>query len=167
MSRVGAVAVCLGVGALLIGGCGGGDDDGGAFGSGSKAKRPATAEELVLGVYGALARNDADAACGLFTPSGEAKLLEGTRMPSCEAAVDAIANQVLDPEAFAEPTVEIDDPAATDLDEWCSTGIQVGWPDGGEVYDRNGPTGDLGAFAYGRQVDGTWAVTDYSTNSCG
>ena len=58
-----------------------------------------------------------------------------------------------------------DDPAATDLDEWCSSGIHVGWPEGGEVYDRNGPTGDLGAFAYGLQVDGSWAVTEYSINS--
>jgi hypothetical protein len=162
MHRLGAVAVGLGIGALLIGGCGGGGPD---ASKGSKAARPRTAEALVLDLYGGLAHNDADATCGLFTPSGEAELLAGTRMPSCVAAVDAVANQVLDAEAFAAPTIEIDDPAATRLDEWCSTGIHVGFDP--ESFDRNGTTGDLGGFAYTEQPDGTWAVTGYNTTSCG
>lgn len=169
MRRFGSVALgVVVVGGMLAVGCGsGGDDDGGGNGGVfGGAKAPRTAEQLVEDLYGALAIDDADNACALFSPSGQAKFVEGTGMPDCAAAVDAIANQVEDREAFAHPTIEIDDPEADDLDEWCSQGISVNWPDLDAVYDRNGPTA-LAAFAYGKQVDGTWAVTDYNTSSCG
>jgi hypothetical protein len=164
MRRFGSVA--LGVGGMLAVGCGSGEDDGGGGDTFGGTKAPRTAEQLVEDLYGALAIDDADTACALFSPSGQAKFVEGTGMPDCAAAVDAIANQVEDREAFAHPTIEIDDPEADDLDEWCSQGISVNWPDLDTVYDRNGPTA-LASFAYGKQVDGTWAVTDYNTSSCG
>jgi hypothetical protein len=149
-------------GLLLVGSAGCGDDDGagGAFAGGPK--QPTSAEGLVDALYGALGHNDAATACGLFSPSGQAEFVEGVGMPTCEAAVDSIAQQVVDAEAFAHPTVEIDDPAATALDEWCSTGIQVGVPEGALTDNRY-----LAAFAYTRQPDGTWQVTGYNTSSCG
>ena len=153
------------VAGLLLVGCG--DDDGGAFPAGgqklpvdSQAELPTSAEGLVDALYGALGHNDAATACGLFSPSGLAA--EGAGMPSCEAAVDSIAQQVTDPEAFAHPSVEIDDPAATTLDEWCSTGIQVDVPEGALTDPQY-----LAAFAYTRQPGGTWQVTGYNTTSCG
>jgi len=104
------------VAGLLLAGCG--DDDGGsgAFPGGGQ-KLPTSAEGLVDALYGALGHNDAATACGLFSPSGQAEFVEGVGMPSCEAAVDSIAQQVVDPESFSHPTIEIDDPAATTLDE--------------------------------------------------
>ncbi|HEV7760641.1 MAG TPA: hypothetical protein VGO78_16670 [Acidimicrobiales bacterium] len=156
-------------GLLLVGSSGcGNDDGGGAFPGGQKQplatqpELPTSAEGLVDALYGALAHNDAATACGLFSPSGQAAFVEGAGMPTCEAAVDSIAQQVVDAEAFAHPTVEIDDPAATTLDEWCSTGIHVSTPEGALT-----DNGYLAAFAYTRQPDGTWQVTDYTTTSCG
>jgi len=153
------------IGALAITGCGddGGDlTDGGSGGLTAQQALPTTAEDLVHQLYGAIAENDAATACALFSPSGQAEFIAGTRMPSCEAAVDSIAQDVADPAAFAQPAIEIDDPAATELDEWCSTGIRVDIPVG-----ALSDSGDIAAFAYTRQPDGTWQVTDYNTSSCG
>ena len=48
------------------------------------------------------------------------------------------------------------------LDEWCSTGIHVGIPEGALTDNRY-----IAAFAYTRQPNGTWQVTGYNTTSCG
>jgi len=155
---------------LAVAACGGdGGGEGGAAGEPSGmsgesggATAPASAEELVGALYSALAVNDAATACALFSPAGEAEFIKGTDMPGCEAAVDSIAREVVDPEAFARPTVEIDDPAAVALDEWCSDGISVRIPEGALAHPSA-----VAAFGYARQANGTWQVTSYNTQSCG
>ena len=146
------------IGALTIGACG--DDDGGTFTA--EQAPPTTAEDLVHRLYGALAADDAATACALFSPAGQAEFVEGTGMPTCEAAVDAIAQEVVDRKAFAQPTIQIDDPAARELNEWCSMGIHVTLPEGALSDPRT-----LAAFAYTRQPDNTWQVTAYNTTTCG
>ena len=153
------IAAGILIGALVIGGCG--DDDGGNALTAKQAP-PTTAEDLVHRLYGALAENDAATACALFSPAGQAEFVAGTGMPTCEAAVDAIAQDVVDRKAFAQPTIEIDDPAARELNEWCSMGIQVTLPE-----DALSDPRALAAFAYTRQPDNTWQVTAYNTTTCG
>jgi hypothetical protein len=162
MRKIGSVAACLATAAMLMAGCGSSsDDDSGNAAVSGEAQRPRSAEELVRELYGAIARNDAATACALFTPSGQAEFIEGHGMPTCEAAVDSIANQLDDPDAFANPSIEIDDPNADELDEWCSEGIVV------EGYYETNPDVEVAAFGYRRQADGTWAVISYNTSSCG
>jgi hypothetical protein len=60
------------------------------------------------------------------------------------------------------PSVEIDDPAAVTLDEWCSKGISVRIPENALARPSA-----VAAFGYTRQADGTWQVTSYNTQSCG
>ena len=164
MLQIRRIAAGVLIGALTVAGCS--DDSGGALPTKSAGPAsppgPTNAEDLVLRLYGAIAGNDAATACALFSPSGQAELVDGTGMPSCEAAVDSIAQQVADPAAFAHPTIEIDDPGAAELDEWCSTGIHVDIPDGALT-----DPGAVAAFAYTRQPDNTWQVTAYNTTSCG
>jgi hypothetical protein len=135
----------------------GNDDQGG--GGGGPDGRPATVEELVRALYGAIGRNDADTACALFTPSGEATLLEDTAMPSCEAAIDLMAQDVVDPATYGDVTIEVLDPRATELDEWCGPAtIEVEVGDGGH--------GPFGAFYYAQQPDGSWAVAGFNNTEC-
>lgn len=139
-----------------------GDDAFGLGEDGGTVALPTSAQELVETLYGALAVNDVATACALFSPTGLAELSEGTGMPGCGAAVDSIAQEVVDPEAFAHPAIEVEDPDARELDEWCGTGISVDIPDGAmDDWDA------LAAFGYTRQPDGTWLVTSYNTTSCG
>lgn len=155
-----AVAACSGGGGGGEGGAAG--EPPGMTGEGGRATAPASAEELVGALYSALAVNDAATACALFSPAGEAEFVEGTGVPDCESAVDSIAREVIDPEAFARPTVEIDDPAAVSLDEWCSQGIRVRIPEGALARPSA-----VAAFGYAREANGTWQVTSYNTQSCG
>lgn len=149
-------------GTLIIAGCGDDDDTGSSVSGGGEVSRPTSAEDLVNQLYGALADNDPATACALFSPSGQSELIEGTQMPTCDAAVDSIAQQIVDPEAFASPTIEIDDPDARELDEWCSTGIHVSVSEGALA-----DPAAVAAFGYTRQSDGTWQVTSYNTQTCG
>jgi hypothetical protein len=149
-----AITVAMLAVAATAAGCG--DDDG--QGSGPDG-RPATVEELVRALYGAIGRDDADTACALFTPSGEATLLEDTAMPSCEAAIDLMAQDVVDPETYGNVTIEVLDPGATELDEWCGPAtIEVEVGDGGP--------GPSGAFYYAQQPGGGWAVTEFNNTEC-
>ncbi len=149
----------------LNGADGGGDtgdglDGGDTVDGGGAVAGPDNVEELVNALYGALAANDAATACALFSPSGVVEFYEGHGMPTCEATVDSIAQDIDDPDAFARPTIELDDPAATEVNEWCGEGISVDIPAGAG-------DGAVAAFAYSQQADGTWLVTGYNTSSCG
>jgi len=151
------------VGALALSAVGCSDDDGDAanpLGGAATPSAPDNVEDLVNTLYGALADNDASTACALFSPSGQVEFIEGHDMPTCEAAVDSIAQAITDAEAFAHPTIELDDPNATEVDEYCGSGISVRVPDGAG-------DGVIAAFGYSQQPDGTWLVTSYSTSSCG
>jgi hypothetical protein len=159
MTRFVRVAAVLAV-ALVVTACG--DDDGGLLGDtrgGSTTELPATAEDLVRELYGAIARNDAATACALFTPSGEATLLEDTGMPSCEAAIDLMAQDVDDPETYGDVSIDISEPSATELDEWCGDG-------GIDVQPGDGSNGPPGAFYYAEQAAGGWAITEFNSTSC-
>jgi hypothetical protein len=156
--RRSAPAIAIAVFAIVaaVTACG---DDNDRGGGGGPDGRPATVEELVRALYGAIGRNDAGTACALFTPSGEATLLEDTAMPSCEAAIDLMAQDVLDPATYGEVTIEILDPGATELDEWCG-------PATIEVEVGDGSHGPPGAFYYAQQPDGGWAVTEFNNTEC-
>jgi hypothetical protein len=170
----GVLAAALALSAV---GCGGDDDaglplNGGANGegdtgdgldggdSGATPAGPDNVEDLITTLYGALAANDAATACALFSPSALVEFYEAHEMPTCEAAVDSIAQEIEDPDAFAHPAIELDDPAATEVDEYCGRGISVDIPEGAG-------DGAIAAFRYSQQPDGTWLVTRYNTNSCG
>jgi len=160
MTRSVRAVVALAV-VLAMSACGDDDDGGllGVAGGGPATERPATAEDLVRELYGAIARNDAATACSLFTPSGEATLLEDTGMPSCEAAIDLMAQDVEDPETYGDVSIEVSDPGATELDEWCGDG-------GIDVQPGDGSNGPPGAFYYAGQAEGGWAVTEFNSTSC-
>jgi hypothetical protein len=145
---------------LVVTACGG-DDDGGLLdgpGGQTATERPGTVEDLVRQLYGAIGRNDAATACSLFTPSGEATLLEDTGMPSCVAAIDLLAQEVEDPEAYGDVSIEVLDAGATELDEWCGGTIEVEVGDG-----TNGPPG---SFYYAEQPQGGWAVVEFNSTGC-
>jgi hypothetical protein len=152
-----------------IDGAGGGGDvgaeggDGGAadpFGEAGGVAAPDNVEDLITRLYGALAANDAATACALFSPSAVVEFYEGHGMPTCEATVDSIAQEIDDPDAFAHPAVVLDDPSATSVEVSGGWGIRVDAPVGGGE-------GAAAAFGYSQQPDGTWLVTSYNTNSCG
>ena len=50
----------------------------------------------------------------------------------------------------SDPNVEIGDPNAVELDEWCSDGIAV------DGFYETTPDVEVAAFGYRRQADGTW-----------
>ena len=162
--RATALAVCLAVAACGGGGGGGGENvfgDGGedVFGGSSK-RRPESVEALVRELYRAMASDDTEAACALFTERGEYALLDETGEASCQDVMHVIAMEADDPEAFAEPEITIDEPGRTEYDEYCSDGITVDVVE--EVDDW-----PYGAFAYAEQPEGGWAVVGFNTNSCG
>jgi hypothetical protein len=149
MVRAWALTVCLAVAAC------GGDGNDEAFGGAVKG-RPETVEELVRELYGAIGRNDPDTACALFTERGEYALLDQTGESTCADVIYVMAMEAEDPDAYADPTVTLDAPDASEYDEWCSQGITV------DVGDDPPP----GAFSYAEQPEGGWAVVGFNTSEC-
>lgn len=148
---IGAAALVL---CLAVAACGG---DKGSFAEAAKG-RPETVEDLVRELYRAIARDDAATACALFTQAGELALLDDTHLTTCTESIHALAIELSDPDAYADLTVELEDPTASEYDEWCSGGISV-IPEEGDDYLP-------GSFAYAEQSDGGWAVVGFNISEC-